>query len=141
MMDLDNLSPRELLHFALYATQNDRSDHAIIYLKQLLQLQPQDAQAMFLLGAEYAQLNMHDEALAWMAEAVEAGPDNHLARFQLGLMHFSLDNHTAARQNLSLLPPTDEGDPLLHYARALLAYMDNDMTLFHSTMGKRPVAG
>ncbi|MBV1789691.1 tetratricopeptide repeat protein [Marinobacterium sp. D7] len=89
-MNASSLNAQELMHLALYASENDTPDKAIDHLKQLLKIEPDNGKALYLLGALHAEIGMHDLAVEEMARALELDaqlPDT--ARFQLGLLHLT----------------------------------------------------
>lgn len=77
----------ELMHLALYATQNSSPEKAIAHLKRLLDVAPDHAPAIYLLGALHAEIGMHDRGAEEMTRALELDPTLATARFQLGLLH------------------------------------------------------
>jgi tetratricopeptide (TPR) repeat protein len=86
MIDTEVLNADELIHLALDATNRSLNGQAIEYLKRLLAIQPDNADAHYLLGAQQAQIGMFDRAVASMSRALEIRADLHAARFQLGLL-------------------------------------------------------
>lgn len=115
-MDISLLTQKELLHFALYATTNNRSDHSIMYLKAFLKNEPNHVDALFLLGSEYAEINMYDEAIVYLERALAISPDAHLIRFQLGMMQLTLGNDQNSRETITPLLSIDDNNPIKHFA-------------------------
>ena len=74
-----NLTQAELLAVALDASRRNDSGRALVYLKEAASRADASAQALFMLGSEYAQLGLTTEAKASMAKAVELGPGFPLA--------------------------------------------------------------
>lgn len=126
-MELDNLSPRELLHFAINASNNGRADLAIQYLKKLVAEEPENPEALFLLGSEYAEINMFDEAISFMEKALKVSPDAHIIRFQLGMLLLTLNQNDDAKSCLTPLESIEDNHEIYHYGQALLAIIDEDI--------------
>lgn len=57
------LDADELLHLALNAAQANRHEEAITSLKRALDISPNDARMHYMLGAEHAQIGLHDRAV------------------------------------------------------------------------------
>ena len=90
-MDLqtEDLDAEELLHLAIQASQADRHDQAITYLKRAQAKAPENANIAYFLGAEHAQIGLYQRAMEEMAQALELNPALHTARFQLGLLYLT----------------------------------------------------
>jgi tetratricopeptide (TPR) repeat protein len=94
---LQSLTQGELFALALEASRRNDAGHALAYLKEASSRVDASAQALFMLGSEYAQLGLMGDAKASMARAVEVGPDFAIARFQLGMLHLTSGEVDAAR--------------------------------------------
>jgi tetratricopeptide (TPR) repeat protein len=117
MMDRD-----ELMHLALYAAKQDRNEDAIGYLRRILDEQPDDVQALYMLGALHAQIGMYDRAVAEMSRAVEVAPRAlPTASFQLGLLHLTAGRVAEAEQAWASLDELGEGNPLYLFKRGMLS--------------------
>lgn len=55
-------------------------------LKEAVSRRDASEEACFLLGSQYASLNLFSPAAHWMQKAIDLNPDYALARFQLGLL-------------------------------------------------------
>lgn len=94
---LRSLTLEELFALALDASRRREAGHVLAYLKESAKRADVSAQALFMLGSEYAQIGMKPEAKAAMARAVERGPDFPFARFQLGMLHATTNETEAAK--------------------------------------------
>ena len=73
-MDFDKLDNDELLRFALEAGHADRDADAAVMLKTLLERDPSNVIATYLLAAQHAQLGMMDSAEAGFRAAAHVKP-------------------------------------------------------------------
>ncbi|HWI10820.1 MAG TPA: tetratricopeptide repeat protein [Burkholderiaceae bacterium] len=80
------LDSEELLHLAVAASDRDQTDQAIGLLKRAIDVDPSNARAHYLLGAEHAQIGLFDRAAQEMRRALELDGELDAARFQLGLL-------------------------------------------------------
>lgn len=114
------LDADELLHLALAATDQDRPDDSINYLKKGLEIAPNDGRLYYLLGAVHAELGMYDRAIEEMGKAVELAPGLNTAHFQLGLLHLTSGNVPAADAAWKPLDDVGLEDPLRLFKTGLL---------------------
>lgn len=114
-----NLDLDELFHLAIHATQDGRYDAAITYLKQALELDPENAEVIYLLAAQHAQLGMYDRAVEGMSKALELKPELHTTRFQLGLLYLTLAQPDKAVETLEPLGELPEDEPLRLFKQGL----------------------
>lgn len=98
-----DLNAEELLHLALHATNHDEPEKAVVHLKRLLQIEPENAQALYLLGALHAEIGMHEQAETEMSKALEIDPKLFTARFQLGLLQLTSGRIDAATKTWEAL--------------------------------------
>lgn len=112
MPGISKLDAPELLHLGIEAA--GRNDHgaAITYLKQAIDLPAGSiaitsdyAKALYMLGAEYAQIGLMDRAADYMAQAIDMDDSLHTARFQLGLLHLT---QAQVEQSLQVLAPLEK---------------------------------
>lgn len=94
---LDSLTQAELVALAVEASRRDDTGHALAYLKEAAARADVSAQALFMLGSEYAQLGMLPDAKAAMHRAVEQDSELWIARFQLGMLHLTSGEPDAAK--------------------------------------------
>lgn len=107
---LSTLTQAELLALALASSRND-SGSALAYLKEAASRADVSAEALFMLGSEYAQLKLLPEAHASLTRAIELSPTLHIARFQLGLLQLSSGQVDEARATWAPLTLLDEQHP------------------------------
>ncbi len=90
-MDLQtaDLDVDELLQLAIQASQTDRHDQAITYLKRAIEKNPENANVVYFLAAEHAQIGLYERAMEGMERALQIDPALHTARFQLGLLYLT----------------------------------------------------
>jgi len=120
------LNAEELLHLGLHATNHNDPDKALEYLKRCLDLEPANAGAMYLLGANYAQIGMYDRAQEVLQQSIDLQPTQYTAVFQLGLLHLTRGNPDAARDVWSGLDALGDEHFLYLFKSALLALADDD---------------
>lgn len=120
-MDLqtNDLDADELLHLAIQASQIDRHDQAITYLKRAAQKAPENADIAYFLGAEHAQIGLYERAMEEMAHALELNPDLHTARFQLALLYLTSGRVEATTETLGPLAALGEEDYFYWFAQGL----------------------
>lgn len=123
MTDLD---AEELMHLGLRATQDNATDAALIYLKQSLELEPDDARALHLLAANYAQIGMYDRAKTLFQRTLEVAPLEYAAAFQLGLLHMTSGEIDDAEKVWSRLDEVGTEHYLHKFKSALLALVRDD---------------
>ena len=117
----ERLDADELMHLALHATQHDTPDKAISHLKRLLDMQPENGRAHYLLGALHAEIGMHDQAAEEMSRAIELEPGlPATARFQLGLLHITAGRVDEAEQAWRSLDELGDQDPLFLFKTGML---------------------
>ena len=123
----ETLDVEELLHLALDANEGGDGEKVINYLKRLLALQPGHGMALYLLGAQHAQMRMYDRAKEEMARAVEVEPNiPPTAHFQLGLLHLTSGEVPQAMAAWSPLEALEENDALFLFQRGLTALIRDD---------------
>lgn len=119
-MSTARLDDEELLHLALRASDEDRHEDAISYLKRALDVAPNNAKARYMLGAEHAQIGLYDRAAEEMAEAVKLDPSLVTAQFQLGLLHLTSGRVKEAEDVWKSLDGLDAEHPLYLFKSGLL---------------------
>lgn len=123
----DHLDSEELLHLALVASQSERHDHAIALLKLAWQRSPDNADVIYCLGAEHAQIGMYERALTEMTHAIELRPSFDAARLQLGLLSLTCGLQDRAETVLQPLAEGSEDSGYRHYALALISLSKDDL--------------
>ncbi|MCW8877937.1 MAG: hypothetical protein OQK04_11760 [Kangiellaceae bacterium] len=122
----NDLTQRELFHFALYASKNQRTDDSIKYLKAFLKNEPNNAEALFLLGSEYAEISMVDEAKEELSKALEIAPQADLVRFQLAMLHFSTNDIEHTQSILEPLATASTDNPYQNLATGVFSLIENN---------------
>lgn len=110
----------ELLHLAIRASQNNQHEQTIDYLKQALDVDPKNAKALYLLGAEHAEIGLYDRAVEDMTKAVALDPDLVTAHFQLGLLHITAGRVDAAAQAWRPLDKLGDANPFYLFKAGML---------------------
>lgn len=114
-----DLDADELLHLAIQASQADRHDQAITYLKRALAKAPENADIAYFLGAEHAQIGLYERAMEEMVHALELNPALHTARFQLGLLYLTSGQVGPSLQTLEPLEALGEQNYFYWFAQGL----------------------
>ena len=71
---MSNLNSRELMHMAIHASANGRPDDSVRALKELLEQEPDNAKAHFLLAADFAEIALLNEAVLHYRSTLESSP-------------------------------------------------------------------
>lgn len=114
------LDADELLHLALAASKQGRSEDAVTFLKRALALAPKDARLHYMLGAEHAQIGLYDRAVEEMKHAVTLDPSLDAAHFQLGLLHLTSGRADAAADAWAALDKHGQEHPFVLFKTGLL---------------------
>lgn len=122
------LDTEELLHLALAARQEGKSEAAITFLKRGLALAPNDGRLHYLLGAEHAQLGLYSRAMEEMQRAVDLNPDLDTAHFQLGLLYVTSGNVDLATEKWKALDKLGHDHFLYLFKTGLLHLTNNELT-------------
>ena len=88
-MATTTLDSEELLHLAIKSSEAGQHEQSIDYLKRALEMDPKNADAQYMLGAEHAEIGLYDRAVEDMDKAVKLKPDLVTAHFQIGLLHIT----------------------------------------------------
>lgn len=116
----ETLDVDELFQLALRASQADRHEDALSYLKRALALDPDNGKIHYMLGAEHAQIGLYDRAVQDMARAVELDPELHTAQFQLGLLHITAQRVAEAEAAWKPLDKLGKQHPLYLFKAGML---------------------
>lgn len=119
------LDTDELFHLALNATNSDKNEDAIEYLKRAQELSPDNANVIYLLGAVHAQIGMFDRAVDEMSKAVEIDPSMSSAHFQLGMLYITSGRRKEAENAWLALDDLGEEHPFYLFKTGLL-HLAND---------------
>jgi tetratricopeptide (TPR) repeat protein len=117
--DTVSLDGEELLHLALQASKTGQHENAVLLLKRLVAQEPENSRALYLLGAEHAQIGLYDRAKEEIGKAINLDPGMHAARFQLGLLFISSGEVTSGLEALAPLSLVPENEPFYSFAKGL----------------------
>jgi tetratricopeptide (TPR) repeat protein len=120
------LSQKELLALALEAAQREDRGHCMMYLKEAAARWDASAEACFMLGSEYAQLQLMDDARALMHKSLDIEPGFGIARFQLGLLYLTQNLPAEAQAVWAPLAELDDDDPLVAFHKGLLHLIQDE---------------
>lgn len=123
---MNDLDAEELFHLALKASDEGNREKSISYLKQSIGLDPQ-ANALYVLAAEYAELGMMHRATEFMRQALEMNPELWTAWFQLGLLYLTQDYVQEARSAWDRLIELGEDSYLYHLANGMNLLIDENI--------------
>jgi tetratricopeptide (TPR) repeat protein len=122
----ERLDADELLHLAIRASEADKHEESISFLKRAVDIAPKNGKIHYLLGAEHAQIGLYERAMEEMRHAVNLNPTLYTAHFQLGLLYVTSgqpDQAKAAWQALDSLGPND---PLFLFKSGLLHLVNDE---------------
>ncbi|HEY5759018.1 MAG TPA: hypothetical protein VIU34_24500 [Steroidobacter sp.] len=122
MLDSD-----EYLHLAMHAASTGNPHACLSYLKEVLAREPKQPMALYLLGAQHAQLGLRTRAIEGMRAAIAAEPRLDVARFQLALLLMATDLLEARQQFEAVVGSVDE--TLRAFATAMVALTDNKVEI------------
>jgi Flp pilus assembly protein TadD len=120
------LDAEELMHLAMRAMDNEKSEDAITYLKRALALAPNDGRLHFLLGSLHAEIGLDERAIAELARAVQLAPELHTAHFQLGTLLLKRGEVARATEAWRPLDVLERNHPLYLFKSALSRLADGD---------------
>lgn len=119
------LDAEEYFYLALHASEVGDHHACMTYLEEVLQRQPRNARAIYLLAVQHAELGLTQRAIAGIKTALSIEPDLEVARFQLGLLLlFDSKQPAEAKDYLERLRGSEDR-ALRAYAEALIAMVDN----------------
>ena len=110
----------ELLHLAIHASQQNQHEDTINYLKQALEVAPDNGKVHYLLGAEHAEIGLYDRAVTDMEKAVKFDPSLVTAHFQLGLLHITSGRVDQAAKAWKPLDALGDNNPLYLFKTGML---------------------
>ncbi|MTV41468.1 tetratricopeptide repeat protein [Duganella radicis] len=114
------LDQPELQQLAINASTAGDSASAIAYLKEAVSRADATAIAHYLLGAEYAQIQMYPRAIGEMEAAIALDPALSIARLQLGLLWLGANDNARAADVLQPLTELADTQALHHFGAGLL---------------------
>jgi tetratricopeptide (TPR) repeat protein len=92
--------------------QMEKAHNEILFLKDALNVDPQNSNNWALLAANYAEVHDYQMAKKCYASALELDPAFDLIRFQLGLLQLCLAEVEASQHTWHPLEQLNEADPL-----------------------------
>jgi len=125
-VDSKTLDAEELMHLALREAGQNHTDKAIAHLKQLLDAEPQNGRAWYLIGALHAEIGLYDRAVEEMHKAVELDSDLPAASFQLGLLYMTSGRADEADSAWQALDRLGEDSSFYLFKRGLLHLAANE---------------
>jgi tetratricopeptide (TPR) repeat protein len=116
----------EYFHLALHASAESDPHACIAYLEEVLEREPRNARAIYLLAVQHSELGLTPRAMSGVEAALAIEPGLEIARFHLGMLLLLDPARTPeARQHLANLGSSTDSR-LRSYAEALLALADGD---------------
>jgi tetratricopeptide (TPR) repeat protein len=123
------LDPEEYFHLALHASAAGDHHACMSYIEEVLQRQPRNARAIYLLAVQHAELGLMQRAITGIKAALSIDPELEIARFQLGLLlMFDKNEPQEAKRYLERLG-SSENRALRAYSQAMIAIADNEPAL------------
>lgn len=123
------LDAKEYLHLAVNAINQNEHHAALNYLKEVLVLEPENANALYLLAAEHAELGLFDRAISEMEQALTIDPHIDMARFQLGLLYLYINQSDKAAGNFAFLSENTSIESLRTYAEGMIAICSDNLQI------------
>jgi tetratricopeptide (TPR) repeat protein len=130
------LDSEELLHLALRASKNEDIESAIGYLKSATAQSPNDARAIYLLGALHAEIGLYQRAIDELLHAIELDPNLHTAQLQLGMLYMTLGQSHEAMEAWAYLDRLDQNNPLHLFKQGLECLTRNELDQCVEYIGK-----
>ncbi len=119
------LDAEEYLHLAIHAGSVGEHHACIAYLKEVLQRQPGNGKAIYLLAVQHAELGLFARAVSGMKAALSIDPTLEVARFQLGLLLLDGRRAAEAKEHFSRLTSSSD-DELRTCCEAMVALADDN---------------
>jgi Flp pilus assembly protein TadD len=124
----ERLDASELLHLAIRASEADKHEESISYLKRAIDIEPKNGKVHYLLGAEHAQIGLYERATEEMQHAVALDPTLYTAHFQLGLLYLTAGRPDQAKAAWQALDNLGQGDPLYNFKCGLLHLVQDEFS-------------
>lgn len=119
----------EYFHLALHASSVGDHHACMSYLEEVLQQEPRNARAIYLLAVQHAEIGLTERAIGGIKAALSIDPGMEIARFQLGLL-LLFDKRRPAEAKDYLTRLNSSSDRALRaYSEAMIAIADNDSVL------------
>ena len=123
------LDAEEYFHLALHASASGDHHACMTYLEEVMQREPHNARAIYLLAVQHAELGLTQRAIAGIKAALSIDPDIEIARFQLGLLLMFDQNEPREAKNYLERLGSSENRALRAYSQAMIAIADNELVL------------
>lgn len=122
---MGNFDTEEHFFLALNAISEKAHDRAIDHLKEITSGEYY-SRALYLLGAEYAEIGMYDRAKQSFQSIIDVEPLKEMVRLQKGLLHIFLGEQEDAQLCLGqLIEIRDETNPIYWFAKGMLVSLDS----------------
>lgn len=128
------LDQEELFRLALAAGAAGDSGTALAYLKEAVARPDATANAHYMLGAEYAQLQMYDRAADELEAALALDPALATARLQLGLLWLGRGDSERAAGVLQPLTEAGVSEALQQFGAGLLQLIQGDLNAARASL-------
>ncbi|HEY7641329.1 MAG TPA: hypothetical protein VH814_16490 [Steroidobacteraceae bacterium] len=119
------LDAEEYFHLALHASAAGDHHACMTYIEEVLQREPRNARAIYLLAVQHAELGLTQRAITGIKSALAIDPDLEIARFQLGLLLMFDKNEPAEAKNYLERLCSSENRALRAYSEAMIAIAEN----------------
>ena len=133
------LDAEEYFHLALHASAMGDHHACMTYLEEVLQREPRNARAIYLLAVQHAELGLTQRAIAGIKTALSIEPDLEIARFQLGLLLLFDKNQPAEAKDYLERLCRSPNRALRAYSEAMIAIVDNEPAARAAEARDRPV--
>lgn len=122
---MSSFDSEEHFFLALNAISEKAHDRAIDHLKEITSGEYY-SRAVYLLGAEYAEIGMYDRAKQSFQSIIDVEPLKEMVRLQKGLLHIFLDEQHDARLCLGqLVEVRNEASFIYWFAQGILVSLDS----------------
>jgi tetratricopeptide (TPR) repeat protein len=123
---LQTIMGAALFDLALNAGADGDHHACMAYLEEVLEREPCNARAIYLMAVQHAELGLTQRAIAGIKRALSIEPDLEIARFQLGLLlMFDSNRPDDAKDYLERLC-VSQNLALRAYSEAMIAMADNE---------------
>jgi tetratricopeptide (TPR) repeat protein len=123
------LDAEEYFHLALHASAVGDHHACMMHLEEVLQRDPRNARAIYLLAVQHAELGLTQRAITGIKTALSIDPDLEIARFQLGLLLMFDKNQPAEAKGYLERLCSSQNRALRAYSEAMIAIADNELVL------------
>jgi tetratricopeptide (TPR) repeat protein len=120
------LDAEEYFHLALHASAAGDHHACMNYIEEVLQREPRNARAIYLLAVQHAELGLTQRAITGIKSALAIDPDLEIARFQLGLLLMFDKSEPAEAKNYLQRLCSSDNRALRAYSEAMIAIADNE---------------